>query len=354
MFINTDKLNRAFDLIKNGVLKGDFPGAVAAVGNKAGIIKVESFGNRCLYPENLPMNKDTVFDLASLTKVVATNTLFMLFLEKGLISVYDNVNYYLSEFKGKDKENITIFNLLTHTAGFVPFRNLYELCSNYKDAISYICKLELDYKPGTRCIYSDFSYILLGYILEKIGGARLDVLCKKYIFDPLKMKKTSFNPKGSNIAATEIDSNTKKPFIGICHDENGRFFDGISGHAGLFSNIEDLCKFSNMLINKGNNFMSYASFRAMTTNHTLGLEDNRGYGWCIKGDKNSFMGDIALKETFGHTGFTGTSLWIDVKHEVYAILLTNRVHPTRDNNNIIRFRRLFSNSVLASLTENKY
>lgn len=353
MFINIDKLNKAFELINDGVLKGDFPGAVAAVGNKNGIIKIESFGNRCLYPEKLPMSKDTLFDLASLTKVVATNTLFMIFLEKGLISVYDNVNYYLSEFKGKDKENIAIFNLLTHTAGFVPFKHLYKLCRSYEDAISYICKLDLEYKPGTRCIYSDFSYILLGYILEKIGGTRLDVLCKKYIFEPLQMKNTSFSPKGSNIAATEIDSATKKPFIGVCHDENGRFFGGISGHAGLFSNIEDLCKFSNMLINKGNNFISQASFRAMTTNHTLGLEDNRGYGWCIKGDKNSFIGDIAVPEAFGHTGFTGTSLWVDVESDVYAILLTNRVHPTRDNNNIIRFRRLFSNSVLASLMENK-
>ncbi|WP_231015530.1 serine hydrolase domain-containing protein [Clostridium guangxiense] len=344
-----DKLNKAFELINDGVLKGDFPGAVAAVGNKEGIIKVENFGSRCLYPEKLPMSKDTLFDLASLTKVVATNTLFMIFLEKGLISVYDSVDYYLSEFKGTYKENVTIFNLLTHTAGFVPFKPLYELCSNYEDAIGYICWLELDYKPGTRCIYSDFSYILLGYILEKIGGARLNVLCKKYIFEPLQMGDTAFNPKGDNIAATEIDGSTKKPFIGICHDENGRFFDGISGHAGLFSNIDDLCKFSNMLINKGNNFISYASFRAMTTNHTFGLEDNRGYGWSIKGDKNSSAGDIAFPEAFGHTGFTGTSLWVDVKNDIYIILLTNRVHPTRDNLNIIRFRRLFSNAVLATL-----
>ncbi|WP_242851303.1 serine hydrolase domain-containing protein [Clostridium sp. DMHC 10] len=186
MFINMDKLNKAFELINDGVLKGDFPGAVAAVGNKEGIIKVENFGSRCLYPEKLPMSKDTLFDLASLTKVVATNTLFMIFLEKGLISVYDSVDYYLSEFKGTYKENVTIFNLLTHTAGFVPFKPLYELCSNYEDAIGYICWLELDYKPGTRCIYSDFSYILLGYILEKIGGARLNVLCKNIFLNLFK------------------------------------------------------------------------------------------------------------------------------------------------------------------------
>ncbi|AAK78163.1 CubicO group peptidase (beta-lactamase class C family) [Clostridium acetobutylicum] len=350
MIIDINRLDRAFDLIKEGVSKGVFPGAVAAVGTRERVIRLESFGNRCLYPEKLSMNKDTLFDLASLTKVVATNTLFMIFLEKGLISVYDNVSYYLEKFKGKNKDDVTIFNLLTHTAGFVPCKPLYKLCKGYEDSIDYICRCGLSYKPGTKCVYSDFSYILLAYILEKIGGDTLDILCDRYIFKPLYMENTTFKPKGNNIAATEIDKKTKKPLIGVCHDENGRFFGGISGHAGLFSDIYDLCKFSNMLVNEGKGIISYASFKAMTTNHTLGLEDNRGYGWCIKGDKNSFMGDIAFPETFGHNGFTGTSLWVDIKNNIYAILLTNRVHPTRDNLRIIRFRRVFSNAVLASLT----
>ncbi|MCR3759654.1 beta-lactamase family protein [Clostridium felsineum] len=349
MSVDINRLNKAFDLIEEGVLKGYFPGAVAAVGNKGGIIKLESFGKRCIYKEELSMNENTLFDLASLTKVVATNTLFMIFLEKGLISVYDNVDYYLKDFSGKDKDKITIFNLLTHTAGFISCEPLYEICKDYEDAISYICKGELLYKPGEKCIYSDFSYILLAYILEKIGSERLDTLCERYIFKPLNMRNTTFKPQGNNIAATEVDKDTNKPLIGICHDENGRFFGGISGHAGLFSDIEDLCTFAHMLINEGNGFISKAAFRAMTTNHTIGLEDNRGYGWCIKGDKNSFMGDIAFKETFGHNGFTGTSLWVDIKNDVYAILLTNRVHPTRNNSNIIRFRRIFSNAVLASV-----
>lgn len=349
MAVNKEKLDYAFSLVKDAVSKNYFPGAQVAVGSKNGILKLESYGNRCLYLEKLPLDNDTLFDLASLTKVIATNTLFMLFLEKGLISVYDKVDYYLDNFKGKYKDDITIFNLLTHTAGFVPCKPLYKLCTSYDDAIDYICRLDLQYKPGTRCIYSDFSYILLGYILEKIGGHRLDVLSKKYVFDPLKMNSTCFNPKNKNAAATEIDKETGKPFIGICHDENGRFFDGISGHAGLFSNVSDLCKFSNMLINEGRGFMSHAAFSAMIRNHTEGLDDNRGYGWCVKGDKNSSGGDIISPDAFGHTGFTGTSLWVDIKNDIYTVLLTNRVHPTRDNENIIRFRRLFGNAVLASV-----
>lgn len=354
MAVNMGKIDYAFSLVKDAIKKEYFPGAQVAVGQKNGILKIESFGNRCIYPEKHPMNDDTLFDLASLTKVVATNTLFMIFMEKGLISVYDKVNYYLPEFKGNTKDDITIYNLLTHTAGFVPFELLYKLCRNYEEAIHYICSLNLQYKPGTKCIYSDFSYILLGYILEKIGGQRLHIMSKKYIFDPLNMKNTVFNPKTQNVAATEVDKKSGKPLIGVCHDENGRFFNGVSGHAGLFSNVSDLCKFSNMLINKGNGFISNASFLAMTLNHTENLNENRGYGWCIKGDKNASGGDIISPEAFGHTGFTGISLWVDIKNDIYTILLTNRVHPNRDNLNIIRFRRLLNNAVLASVEDMIY
>lgn len=345
------KLDYAFSLVNGAIEKKYFPGAQVLVGNRKGILKSQCFGNRCIYPKTLPVNENTLFDLASLTKVVATNMVFMIFMEKGLISVYDKVNYYLDGFKGDSKENITLYNLLTHTAGFIPCEPLYKYCTNYESSINYICKHELEYEPGTRCIYSDFSYILLGYILEKIAGESLDSLSQKYIFDPLNMKFTTFNPKTENAAATEINKATGKPFIGICHDENGRFFGGVSGHAGLFSNALDLSKFANMLINEGNEFISKAGFNTMIRNYTIGLGENRGYGWCVKGNSNSSGGDIISPEAFGHTGFTGTSMWVDVKNNIFTILLTNRVHPTRDNSNIIRFRRLFNNAVLASVKE---
>jgi CubicO group peptidase (beta-lactamase class C family) len=215
--------------------------------------------------------------------------------------------------------------------------------------IKYICESELEYKPGTRVIYSDFSYIILACILEKIGNERLDKLSRKYVFEPLGMDHTCFNPKGENIAATEFDPVTSKPLIGVVHDENARFLDGISGHAGLFSNIEDVSKLANMLINRGKRFMSSPTFEAMIRNYTKGLDENRGIGWCIKGNELSSGGDIISPNAFGHTGFTGTSLWIDIENNIYAALLTNRVHPTRENMNIIRFRRLFHNMVLSAV-----
>lgn len=353
MSINIEKLNRAFKLVEEGVSKGYFLGAAVALGNKNNIYKVEHYGNSCLIPCKIPMERETLFDMASLTKVVATNTLFMRFLDRGQISVYDRVADYVEGFKGEDRENITLFNLLTHTAGFPAFGPLYKHCKNFEDAIGYISDVELQYKPGTRVIYSDYGFIMLKYILEKIGEDSLDRLCKRYIFEPLEMSSTSFNPKLGKVAATEIDPTTGETLVGICHDENGRFFNGVSGHAGLFSNVDDMTKFASMLINEGTyregQFISKPAFRAMTKNYTEGLEENRSWGWCVKGRSLSSGGDIISPTAFGHTGFTGTSIWVDIENDIYAVLLTNRVHPTRDNTEIIRFRRVFHNAVLASL-----
>lgn len=355
MGIRKERLNHAFNLIEDAIEKGYFPCAAAAVGHRDGIYRVEHYGNRCLVPEKLPINRDTLFDMASLTKVVATNTLFMLLLEKGLVSVFDKVGYYIDCFKGKDKESITLFNLLTHTAGLPAFGPLYKFCSNFEDAIKYISGAELEYTPGTKVIYSDYGFILLKYILENAGGSTLDNLCRKYVFEPLEMHNTCFNPKTLNVAATETDPETGKTIIGVCHDENGRFFNGVSGHAGLFSNIDDMTKFASMLINegsyKGKRFLSKPTFKSMVKNYTEGLEENRAWGWTVKGSGRliSSGGDIISPGAFGHTGFTGTSIWVDIENDIYVVLLTNRVHPTRENINILRFRRIFHNAVLSSL-----
>lgn len=349
MTINKNKLNSAVSLVNEAVEKNFFPGAQVVIGHKNGIYISECFGNRCIYPEILPLDKDTLFDMASLTKLMATTMVFIKFMERGLISLYDKVGYFLEDFKGGGKDDVTILNLVTHTAGFVPFKPLNKLCKDYEDSIEYICSSDLEYTPGTRVIYSDFSYIILAYILERIGNERLDKLSCKYVFEPLGMDNTCFNPRGKNIAATEIPPGKGKPLIGVVHDGNARFLGGISGHAGLFSNMEDIAKLANMLINRGKGFMSIPSFEAMVRNYTKGMDENRGIGWCIKGNELSSGGDLISPNAFGHTGFTGTSLWIDIEHDIYIGLLTNRVHPTRENLNIIRFRRLFHNAVLSSV-----
>lgn len=342
------KLDNAFDLINKGISKGVFPGATVAVGTKHGVLRLGAYGNKCYNEEN-ELKIDALFDLASLTKVVATSMLFMKFLEKGRISVYDNVVEYLPNFKDCGKEKVTILELITHTSGLVAFVPLYKRCKDYEDAINYICN-EVVLAKTFDVIYSDLNYILLGRILEFIGGKSLDVLCKEEVFGLLNMNKTGFNPRYGDFVPTELQADGKALY-GICHDENARFFGGISGHAGLFSNINDMVKLADMLINEGKGFISKASYYRMTTNYTEKLGGNRGWGWCIKGNAISSGGDIISPKAFGHTGFTGTSIWIDPVSEIYIILLTNRVYPTRENNEIIRFRRLFHNAVIAAIAQ---
>lgn len=354
MIIDKNKLNYAFNYLDKGIEDGVFPCAAAAVGFIDGYKKVKIIGNKRIIPYKEPLNKDSLFDLASLTKVVATNTLFVLMLEKGLISVYDKVCEYLPEFKNDDKDKITIFNLVTHTSGLLPYIKFYEICMDYNSSIEYICK-NVKLENIGHVIYSDLNFILLGKILEIIGGERLDGLCYKYIFEPLGMKNTSFNPSSDNFVPTEKYKDKDEIICGVCHDGNARFFGGISGHAGLFSNLNDMMIFADMLLHEGkyknDAFISYPTFKRMVKDYTTGQGESRGWGWCIKGD-TSAGGDIFSERSFGHTGFTGTSIWIDPSLGVYIILLTNRVHPTRENNKIIRFRRIFHNLVMSSIIIN--
>jgi len=354
------KFDAAFGLLAEAVDEGVIPGAVAAVGCSKGIIRVGCYGNRCLIPEKLIALPDTLYDLASLTKVVATTTLFLIFQEAGKLSAMDRVSYYIDRFSEGNKRYVTLLNLLTHTSGMRDHVRLDLICRDSSEAIRYLTEIPLLYNPGERVVYSCLGYILLGHILEKVGNDRLDALCKRYVFDPLGMYKTSFNPGQGNIAATECDEKDGKPLIGVCHDENARFLGGVSGNAGLFSNIDDLTVFAQMLINngrhKGRQFLSRASVRAMTRNYTAHLNEDRGLGWFIRGGRLGDMeqgyvsaGDLMPPGAYGHTGFTGTSMWIDPEDDLFIILLSNRVHPGRDHNEFLRFRPLFHNAVLADM-----
>ena len=351
MPVNIKKLQHVVQLTKDGINNGYFPGAAVAVGSKEGIYFIEHFGNRSLYPEKLPLEYDTLFDMASLTKVMATTPLLIRFLEEGKISLYDKVSDYVEITE--EKKEINILNLLTHTAGFKPHVLFEKVCTSYKDAIKYIAQAPLEYKTGSRVLYSDFSFILLGYILQQIGGDTLDNLCRKYVFQPLGLENTTFNPISKMAVATELDKATGEMLVGKVHDENARFFGGVSGHAGLFSTIEDTAKYASMLINggkiNGKPFLSKNGFNSMIRNYTAGLDEDRALGWFIKADKISSGGDLISPHAFGHTGFTGTSIWVDIENDIFAVLLTNRVHPTRDNTHIIRFRRLFHNAVLSAV-----
>lgn len=357
---NNHNFNTAFDLLPKAVGAGTFPGAAAAVGCSGGLYRTGIYGSRCLEPELLPVLPDTLYDLASLTKVIATTTLFMIFQEEGRISALDKVSRYIGGFTGCNKESATLLNLLTHTSGLADHVRLDLLCRDYEDAICYLTNMPPVYNPGESVVYSCLGYILLGYILEKVGDDKLDVLCRRYIFGPLGMQNTCFNPDSGNAAATEYGENDGKMLAGRCHDENARFLGGVSGNAGLFSNINDLTIFASMLINKGRSegrqFLSKASVAAMTRNYTAHLNLDRGLGWNIRGHRingidgwSTPAGDLMSPGAFGHTGFTGTSIWIDPGNDIFAILLTNCVHPGRNITALLQFRPLFHNAVMAGL-----
>lgn len=349
-----DKYLKVLSLIDEGVKEGVFPGAVACIGDKNGIIVEKASGYKALFEKPEKMEIDTLFDLASLTKVVATTPMLMRLLQQGKISLYDFVGDYLEPFK-KDNE-LRIINLLTHTSGFEPFSALYEKCNSFEEVISYISNTKQIFPINKGVLYSDYNFILLRAVIEKITGKPLATICKEYVFEELNMKDTFFNPINKEKAAsTEYDKTSKTYLRGIVHDENARFLGGVSGHAGLFSTLHDLALYCQMYLNSGKaydgkTFLTENTIRCMTHNYTKGIGEARGLGFCIKDYENSSSGEIMNEGSFGHTGFTGTSLWIDRKAGKYYILLTNRVHPNRSDNRIIRFRRLFHN-IAASAAE---
>lgn len=349
-------LSNAFNLIDRGAAQGIFPGAAACVGNKDNIIFSKSSGKRQLFEKEEIMELDTLFDLASLTKVTATLPVIMKLTEKGIISLFDFVYEYLHEFK--EDKNLKIINLLTHTSGFEPFSLLSQKCSDFNGAIRYISESKRLYDVSNKVLYSDYNFIILQAIIEKVTGETFEKVCTDLVFKPLHMNNTGFNPGYSeNIAATEFDTVSNKYLKGIADDENARFFNGVSGHAGLFSNIYDLSKYCWMYLNEGKidngrSFFSKNTIDCITHNYTAELRESRGLGFCVKKNgENSSGGELISEGSFGHTGFTGTSIWIDKKLGIYIILLTNRVHPSRNNDSIIRFRRLFHNAVISSFNK---
>jgi len=330
-------------LISNGIKQGIFPGAVVAMSIKDKPLFLEAYGNRMITPKVLPMLEETLFDLASLTKVVATATSVMILKEKGLINLESDISEYLSEFKRK---GISVFHLLTHTSGLPAWRPLYVEVKERSDVVKYLSEINLDYETGRKVVYSCLGYILLGEMIRRVTGLGLDKFADKEIFKPLLMLNTFFNPpkdRREECAATEDSNSFEKRMsnykdhrwrdgviVGEVHDENANFLGGVAGNAGLFSTATDLYKFARMLINRGENILSPNSVKMLSTIQTVRLNESRGIGWIILSDG-----------TLYHSGFTGTAIWINLERRMFATLLTNRVHPDATKEGIVDFRQKF-------------
>jgi uncharacterized protein YbbC (DUF1343 family)/CubicO group peptidase (beta-lactamase class C family) len=322
--------------IAQAVKEGQIPGAVVVVGHDGQVVYQKAYGYRALVPEKEVMTLDTIFDAASLTKVIATTSCLMKLVEEGKIRISDRVTQYLPEFQG-GKSELTLRHLLTHFSGLRPDLDLKPEWSGYATGIHKALAEKSVSPPNTKFVYSDINFILLGEIVRKVSGETLPEYAHEKIFAPLGMIDTMFLPPPAllpRIAPTEVLPGDTKPLRGIVHDGTTRFMGGIAGHAGLFTTAADLSKFAEMMLGlgarNGVRVFSPVTVRTFTAPQTpAGQPVLRGLGWDIDSPFSGNRGDLYPVGSYGHTGFTGTSVWMDPATNSYVILLTNSVHPTR-------------------------
>jgi uncharacterized protein YbbC (DUF1343 family)/CubicO group peptidase (beta-lactamase class C family) len=351
----TPRLAAVDTVIEQSIHEGTIPGAVLVVGHDGQVIYRKAYGSRALEPHRELMTLDTIFDLASLTKVVVTTTAVMQLVEQGKVRLNDPVAKYLPEFAQNGKEDITVRQLLTHYSGLEPDLDLKMPWEGKETAYRMAFAATPQDVPGSKFSYSDINFIVLGALVERVSGEVLDEYSARHIFAPLKMTHTRFVPPVARragwiekIAPTQYDEN-EHMLRGVVHDPTARRMGGVAGQAGLFSTGDDLAKFAQALLNGGGGILSALSVEKMTRpEQPPSAPVLRGFGWDIDSPFSSNRGDLLPVGGYGHTGFTGTSMWIDPSTQTYIILLTNAVHP-RGKGNAIALRSKVATAVAAAL-----
>ena len=342
--------NKIMNFLQKEIDLEHIPGAVLSVSYQGQSILEEAIGYRTVFPAVTPMKRDTVFDLASLTKVVATLPAILKLLEEGEVRLDDPVSHFLPDFSHHGKEHITLQHLLTHTSGLPAHKQYYKDNLSTKEIVSSIYEQELEYETGEKVIYSDLGLIMLYKVIETVTEEKYADFLKREFFQPLEMLETGFNPsfESERYAATELDDKTNNHKLGIVHDDNTESMGGISGHAGLFSTLNDLQNYTTMIENggmfKGKRILSEAALELSRRNYTSFDREYRGLGWILKSPNLSSCGDLFSHLSYGHTGFTGTSIWFDPAIQLHVILLTNRVHLGRQPH-ILRLRPRLHNII---------
>ena len=331
-----------------------FPGGIAVVGTRTGIVATVAVGTLDRAPGSPVPDENTLWDLASLTKVIALTSAVMQLTHEGKLDLAAPVQRYVPEWTGPWKDRVTVRDLLTHSAGMPAWRPLYKETSTREEAIRLVIGTPLETPPGQRMVYSDLGAILMGQIVERVSHEPFDRYVATHLFDPLGMTSTRFVPPAawrSRIAPTEVDPWRQRHLQGEVHDENAARLGGVSSHAGLFSSARDLSRFARALLNggvlDGTRVLDSATIRRFTTVQDPTISA-RGIGWETANGNNS-GGRQLSRRAFGHTGFTGTSLWIDPEQDVFVLLLTNRVNPTRENRRIGDVRISLADAVMKSM-----
>ncbi len=348
--ISAERLARMDAVINASIEKKELPGAVVLVARHGKVVWRKAYGARAVEPQREAMTLDTIFDLASLTKVVATTTSIMILVEQGKVRLSDPAVQFIPEMKGEGRDAITIEQLMTHMSGFAPDFDLRDRWTGYDEAIKRLYREPLRTTPGTRFVYSDINYIALGEVVHRVSAMTLDEFARRNIFVPLGMRDTGFNPAASQrsrIAPTEkrrgqmnylgdssadVGAEGEKWLRGQVHDPTSFRMGGVAGHAGLFSTANDLAIFCQMLLNGGvyNGIRILSPMTIATMTRPRAVSETgaaRGLGWDLATTFSSNKGDLFPMGSFGHTGFTGTSIWIDPASDSFVIFLSNRVHP---------------------------
>ncbi|HCY75703.1 MAG TPA: serine hydrolase [Ignavibacteriales bacterium] len=342
-------------VINEAIKDSAFPGAVVLIWQDGKTIFDKAYGHYTYDPASGKVTTKSIFDLASLTKVVATTTAAMICYDRKLFSLDERVIKFIPDFGANGKENITLKNLLLHNSGLPAWKKFYGRDLKSDDVIKEIYSSELEYKTGEKTVYSDLGVITLGKVIEKVTGKCLDIFCKDEIFTPLSMHSTFFNPPDSlkkYCMPTENDTYWRmKTLQGEVHDETSAMLNGVAGHAGLFSTADDLSKLISVLMNNGrfkqNQFINQNTIELFTKRFSK--ESSRALGWDTKSESSSSAGKYFSNQSFGHTGFTGTSIWVDPKMNLFVVFLTNRVYPTRNNSKILRVRPKLHDAVIQCL-----
>ena len=338
-------------IIQRAIEEHQIPGAVVLIGHDGKVVYRKAFGNRALEPHREPMTLDTVFDLASLTKVISTTTSVMQLVERGKVRVSDTVVRYLPEFGQNGKEEISVRQLLTHYSGLAPDLDLQMPWQGKETAYKMAFAEKPDSPPGSGFVYSDINFIVLGALVEKVSGESLDRYAEMHVFAPLKMTHTRYLPPKTwraKIAPTQFDDHGHM-LRGEVHDPTALRMGGVAGHAGLFATADDLSKFAQALLDGGRGILSPLAVEKMSTpEQPPNATAVRGFGWDIDTPFSTNRGELLPVGSFGHTGFTGPSIWIDPTTRSYIILLTNAVHP-RGQGNAIGLRTKVATAVAAAL-----
>lgn len=360
------------NLVNSGITNKYFPGAQLLIGTPDKIILEKNFGKYTYDSDAQAVTSESIFDLASVTKVIATTTAIMQLYDNNRLNINDNVSLYIPEFATQEKGDIKIVNLLLHNSGLKAWIPFYKTCPTREQALNVLYNTPLDNPVGSKFVYSDLNAVVLGLIVEKVTGMSLDIYCQENIFFPMGMDNTTYLPdeRMKKMALpTENDSYWRKRLLqGEVHDETAAIMGGVSGNAGLFSNAKDLYKFMRVMLSRSKYYNAHSRglveetlasadvMQLFTKKWETPLYNNtRGLGWDTKPEPTSYKAPCGEKfsdNSFGHTGYTGTSVWADSDKNLIVIFLTNRVYPSRDNNGIREIRPEVHNMAVELLNGN--